>query len=392
MLSIACGVFGNGVGIGYGGPWASQWLGINAALVLSVIAIASTLYALSSFIGAQKREKLRGIVRYEIFEAFVSIILIFIIMLLSGMMCYVGSSLSGIGGGFSGTFFYDNQYLGGLLFTKGAELISDLYTSAVEFGVAAQIASYIYANIMALIATFVPYVGTIVPRFGVDFMQLYLSYAALFSGTFGGIVLAVFGVILITFLMLPVIQAGSLTIVLPVAILMRTLAFTGPRLREASNMFVAIAIGLFFVFPISIAFDSYIASCLSIGPLGSSSPSSCSSWITPAELSYVAPPSYTISTSPLFSSQTATVFGQNVPGSFWSALSTVGAAPGILNIMSVIIKAPSIALTYSSTIADYAFEGIVLIGIDFLVTLGFISGLTKGLNAISGIISSGPIW
>jgi len=36
--------------------------------------------------------------------------------------------------------------------------------------------------------------------------------------------------------------------------------------------------------------------------------------------------------------------------------------------------------------------GIVLIGIDLLITVGFISGINKGLNAISNIVSMGPLW
>ncbi|MGC8675944.1 MAG: hypothetical protein ACP5T3_00295 [Candidatus Micrarchaeia archaeon] len=387
LSASACGLLSPSVSIGYGGSLASDWLQINVMLVLIIVMISSLLYALSALMPTQRREKLRGVVRYEIFEAIVSVVLIFIIMAMSSMSCYIGAGLStsGTSSGYSGVFQGDELYVGNLVFSRGASLASQLYTTAIQYAIASQIVSYAASQIDAFFealaqgAYAIPAVNTN------SLINIYSTYSGVFSGLFAGITLAVFSALFIVFLMLPVVQAISLTVILPVAIFTRTLAFTGPKLREISNTFIALALGLFFVFPLTIAFNGYIANCMNLGV--SNSGSSQCSWLNTQYLTITPPP---IAVSSLFTS--TTVSGVNLPFDFFNAISSAGAAPGLAGMFSLIFAAPTVTLSYANVVAEYAFTGIVLIAIDLLITVGFVAGIAKGLNVMSGIVGGGSFW
>ena len=93
------------------------------------------------------------------------------------------------------------------------------------------------------------------------------KFSALFTGPTGymGMLDVSFGGLFILFLGLKIVEASALTIVAPIAIVMRSLSFMGPQLRRMSNLFLAMAIGFYFVLPLMIVLNSYVASCLNIG-------------------------------------------------------------------------------------------------------------------------------
>ncbi len=391
LIASACGIIsGSGISIGYGGAFAKDWLQINALLVLFIVLISSVLYALSSLLPPSKRERLRSIIRYEFFEAFLSLVIIFIILALSSTMCTVSADLSN-SPTFPGTFYSDELYIGNLLFNKGAILVSQLYMTSIEYGIAEEVAEYVFPFVFNLLGML-----PVMPALSPDYTGIYSAFADLFIGLYAGLVLAVFGVLFVLFLFLPVIQAISLTVILPVAIATRSLAFTGPKLREVSNTFIALAIGFFFVLPATLSFDQYIAGCLS---MISGKPSSCT-WLTQQDLSYLKITPMPVSTSSLFTSTSQSltsapqlfIFGTYpISASFFSSILSSGAAPGFSSL-TLIINAPSIALSYGDIIAQYIFLGIVLIAIDFGITMGFVAGLARGLNAVSGLMETGPLW
>ncbi|MEM3781453.1 MAG: hypothetical protein QXT43_00620 [Candidatus Micrarchaeaceae archaeon] len=385
----ACGSLYSGINIGYGGSLAAEWLQVNVLLVLLIVMVSSLLYALSGVMPVSQREKLRGVVRYELFEVFLSLIIIFVILLMSSFACYAGASLvssNSQSSTYPGIFYSDELYVGNLVFNRGTALASQIYTTGIEYGIAEQIAEYSITQLDEFFSQFSPLsaYATINPD---AITSIFNTYAAVFSGTFTGITLAVFSVLFILFIALPIIQAVSLTVILPVAIFMRTLAFTGPKLREISNTFIALALGLFFVLPLTLAFNNYVANCLSIGLSGAQA-SSCS-WLNTKYLTVVPQP---LSTSSLFTSATVPVNGQQVSLNFFSAIASSGAAPGLLGILSLIVTAPTTAFNYTNILSEYAFEGLVLIALDLLILIGFVAGLSKGLNALSGIVGSGPFW
>ncbi|MGC9037263.1 MAG: hypothetical protein ACP5IK_00920 [Candidatus Micrarchaeia archaeon] len=384
LLASVCGVFANGMSAGYGGAWEKQWLAVSLFIVLAVLSISGLLYAISGVMPTKRREKLKGIIHYEMFEAFVSIILIFSVLLLSGLACYAGSVLFQ-SSSYQGLFYNDEVYIGDLLFNRGTALVSQLYTSAIEYGIASQALSYVIGNALTYIhnafvtahPNFVIFTGP-----SIDISSILNTYASQFLGTYASIVLIVWGVLFIIFLSLPLIQASALTVVLPVAIITRLFAYSGPKLREVSNTFIAFAIGLFFVFPLTIALDSQITTCL-ITPTASN----CG-WLYSQ---YIQPVPEQVPVSSLFTSSTAPISGFQVSLNVFSAIATSGAAPG-LSMVTLLFNAPVVAWDYATKIADYVFMGIVLIGIDFLITIGFIAGFAKGLSSISGLFEGGEFW
>ena len=277
--------------------------------------------------------------------------------------------------------------MGNLLFSRGTALVGQLYISGIEFGIGAQVLGYAISNALTYlynaIVTAHPALSVMnTPSIGIS--DILASYGALFMGTYASIVVAVWGILFVLFLTLPLIQAGALTVVLPVAIVMRTLAYSGPKLRETSNTFIAFAIGFFFVLPLTIALDSTIANCLTTTGIQSGS---CW-WINSQ---YITPISLQIPTPQLFSSTPLTISGLGVSSNLFSSLASNGAAPGIYMLV-LLFDAPIVAWNYASKIADYTFLGIVLTGIDFLITLGFIAGFARSLNAISGIFRGERFW
>jgi len=400
MLNTACGLVSAGVSNGYGGAYAKEWLSISALIVVATVMISSLIYALSNLLPVEKRERLKGIVRYELFEAFISIIIILIIIGISDFACNAGAAMFGTQS-YSGLFYSDEQYIGTLAFEKSTALVGSLYTSAIQFGIAEQIAQYLYSTGIAYLASVaptppllswltskIPASVSVTPDVSADLGELYGAYAGLFLGVFGTFALAIYSMLFILFISLPIIQAIALTVVLPVAILVRLFAFTGPKLREVSNTFLALAIGMFFVFPLTIAFDSYVANCM--GLLGTSS-QSCN--LVPASvLSYLSATPITISQSALFNIKPVSLSSQlTITSTVYQSVFTSGGAPGI-GLLTLLVTAPQLSFNFSNLIAEYVFVGIVLIGIDFLITVGFISGINKGLNAISNIVSMGPLW
>jgi len=385
MLNTACGLVSAGVSNGYGGAYAKEWLSISALIVVATVMISSLMYALSNLLPVEKRERLKGIVRYELFEAFISIIIILIIIGISDFACNAGAAMFGTQS-YSGLFYNDEQYIGTLAFEKSTALVGSLYTSAIQFGIAEQIAQYLYSTGIAYITSVAP--TSVIPNLSADLGDLYGAYAGLFVGVFGTFALAIYSMLFILFISLPIIQAIALTVVLPVAILVRLFAFTGPKLREVSNTFLALAIGMFFVFPLTIAFDSYVANCMDL--LGTSS-QSCN--LVPASvLSYLSATPITISQSALFNIEPVSMSSQlTITSAVYQSVFTSGGAPGI-GLLTLLVTAPQLSFNFSNLIAEYVFVGIVLIGIDFLITVGFISGINKGLNAISNIVSMGPLW
>ena len=150
ILSSACGFLSSGVSNGYGGSLAGDWLQINVLLVLAILTITGIIYALSNLLPTRTGERLRSIARYEIFEAFVSIIIIFAVMALSDSMCNFGAAMSN-SQNYTGTFETDELYVGGLLFSKGTAIVSQIYSTAIQYAIAETLISYVVSGIVGFV-------------------------------------------------------------------------------------------------------------------------------------------------------------------------------------------------------------------------------------------------
>jgi len=373
------------------------WIGINVLVVLFTITIAALIHALSNLLPAGRREKLKGVVNYEILEAFLSLIIIIVLIGFATLTCNAGASLLGYSG-YADLFNALDAYLGNMLFVNGMNFLASLYTKSIQYTVIANIAyftlnrglDFLQGLPIASSLNVIPNVLTISYSSSID--ALFSAYSGIFTTTYGTLLSLSFGGLFILFLMLPIIRAGALTVVAPLSIIFRSIGFAGPQLRKTANTFLAISIGFYFVLPLMVAFDIYVASCLNIGlgikPVACSYP--FSSFLGGYNVTTLDITMFTSQATLPMGSQNAPSFasGINLPTSFYAT--SIGSNMG--QFFQSFFDAPSVAAEYGQKIAAYVFMSIVLIALDLAITAGFIAGLAKGLDAMNGLFGTGGFW
>ncbi len=365
---------------------SNDWISINALVVLASVVIAAAVFAFSNFLPIERGEKLRGVSRYEMVEAVISIAIIGALLAFSSFACSSGALLVGQQG-YTGLFSSDITYIGNLLFLNGASLITNIYTSSIRITLDANLFSAI-APIIAKATTSSLVDGIITYSVAPNFDAYLFSLSGVLTGLFSGFVVITYSILFLLYLALPVISAGALTVLAPLSIIVRSMAFAGKKLREVANQLLAIAIGFYFIFPLMLAFNSYAGACLNIGL--SYSTASCSyPYFSHYLTSYALPSTSTsiFSASNVISVNSGTVSsivpgfgGLSLPSSFYgSTTSNLG------QYVTLLIDYPAVVQQYAQQIAAYMFLGVVMIALDLAVTIGFIAGLTKGLNAIGSM-------
>ncbi len=114
---------------------SGDWISINTLVVLLMVTIAALVYAIGGFFPPERREKIKGVVRYEIVEAIISVFIILTLILFASFACNAGGALVGQNG-YSGVFNAADGYVGGLLFTNGLGMMSNLYIVSTQYEVA----------------------------------------------------------------------------------------------------------------------------------------------------------------------------------------------------------------------------------------------------------------
>lgn len=413
----------------------SNWLGISALVILAIVTLAGLVYAVSNLMPTERRTRLRGAASYEMYEALLGLIIIAALFMLSSVECHVGAMLAGQSS-YQNVFATDTNFVGNLLFLNGLAVTGNLYSASIEFIVVANV--YFYASTQLIgffgAASWIPKSGgtPIVPGLKLSFAPsssidaLMLEFSNLFTAIYGLMLIVTFGGLFVLMFAIPIIQAGAFTAIVPVAILMRSLPFAGPQLRRTSNEFLALAIALYLVFPLTIMLNSYVASCLklSIGGTGVSCASftgltSIQNYLTQSYASSITSGATSIFTSnPATSSTSATctvaqqaagtcscasgaaagacssflpstLQGINLPSSFWGTV--FFSSQGLSNLVTAMFNAPAVAQQYGFVVAEYMFLGVVMVAIDLAITVGFALGLAKGFNYFNRLFSEGPV-
>jgi hypothetical protein len=406
----------------------SGWLSVDILIVLLAVILGGVIYAVSNILPVQRGERLKRITKFEIFQAFLSIIIIVALFGMSALACGAGALLvqqtaggaSSYTGASSSLFTYSDNYLGTLLFTNGVSLVSTIYTQSVNF----VIASNVFIVLQAEANTFLPNaVGHValsdIVSLSPDIQLSYVlkAYSDTSTGLFSALLVISFAPMLIIFLLLPIIQASALVVIVPVALVMRSLSFVGPKIREASNLFLAIAIGFYFILPLTIVFNSYVASCLGINiaspiavacrgyPLaqyaqGYSFPAVPTSLFTSsgAELATTEATATCTSTSagtacanqPFIFGIPASQIFQSYAGGPITSGAVYGQTAG--DVLNSIWNAPQLVVNIGAKVAAYMFLGIVMLALDLAITVGFINGLGKGLNSMSSVFGVEPLF
>ncbi|HUB92422.1 MAG TPA: hypothetical protein VL945_00510 [Candidatus Saccharimonadales bacterium] len=377
----------------------NNWLSITALVVVMSLMISAMAYGLSGLFPGNTRERVRGVVKYEYIQGIFSIILIIVLFTLSFSACSIGSALVGTAAAplnYQDPFQFASYYIGNLMFAKGIALVTGLFSAGTVLMVDATLVNFFVSEIGQAVPIRNSGTGLKIAITGTDEPATVIyEYSYVLNTVLAPLVVVSFGLLFVIFLSLNVIEALALTLVIPVAIIMRSLAFTGPKLREVSNGLVAIAIAFYFVFPLTLAMNYYVVNwtyCINGG--------SCNPYATP----YLNPgyqlnnlPINQLFTNPEYAS-TASISGIgaliNVWTNFYSfqAQGSGGFLAAVSEIFQGLVSVPSLLNNFVMETAQYLFQAIFLIALDVGITIGFAVGLHKSLEAMGQIFGIGPFW
>ncbi len=436
---------------------ASGWLGIDGLVVLAIVTVAAFIYVLANFLPAARREKLRGAANYEILEALFSLALVVVLFVAWSAACNIGPLLTQSTTStstYQGLFGADTTYLGNLLYLNGVNLVSNLYSTSIGYMIVANIwylgatetANFFGSNPVSVLGKTIPgATSSLNPQVDV----LFTEFSELFTAIYGALLVGAFSTLFVLSFILPIIEAGAFAVVIPVAIIMRSIPFAGPALRRTSNAFIALAIGFYLVLPLMIAFNSYVATCLnipygggtascnylnsfpqikqylsgyaSVGSLTSATASiftstATSGYVSSSGLSGVScasPDDYVYestcgdsstikpgSCQPFSSIESQVCGTYAISGTSSSYLPTGAATPltfystaftGLNQFITEMFNSPQEAEYYGSAVASYLFLSVVMLAIDLAITVGFVYGLSKALDSFGQLFGSGPV-
>jgi hypothetical protein len=380
-----------------------DWVNLNLLVVLFTVTVAGFVYAFANFLPGERFQKWKGYASYEMIEAVFSVIIIFSLFAAASFVCQAGGLMFGFNN-YKDIFTSIDGYIGNLLFVNGLSLLEKLYATSIQYTVISKIAFFFLNQGTSLITGFLSagQISGVTVTFGTAINKLFAAYAGIFTTTYGIFLGASFGGLFILFLIIPIIHATAMTVIAPIAMIFRSLSFLGPQLRKTSNLFLAMAIGFYFVLPLTVAMDSYIVSCMGIQGLGvppaSSPTASCYSyWLMFSKYTgtYSLP---TMSVSLFNSAGTGTNGMNSTSQPSWASgqgqlvTTFYGSSLNLNNFFQAMFDAPSLAAEYGQNVAAYLFVSIVLLAIDVAITMGFIAGLARSLDAMSNLFGVGGLW
>ncbi|MEM0107081.1 MAG: hypothetical protein QXD11_00145 [Candidatus Micrarchaeaceae archaeon] len=367
--------------------YATDWVGLNYLVILIGLSIVAFVYAIANFLPSKEASKWKAISRAEIIQLFVSILIIGILMAFSSSICGIVSTASqALTGTSMDPFQYAEYFINNMSQNLGLKLLSNIYTTSMTYS----ITSKVFSLLPKLISS------SNIPLFsipaikasGISPLSVSISSSAslgypysvlstLYIGAFSPLLITTIGTLFIMYLLLPIIQAAAFVIVLPAALIMRSIAYTSGSkgLRSAANAVLAIAIAFYFVYPLTIALDNYM-----VNQIFSASNPEYQYLHETIILENIAP---SIFTSSVQSSSTIQYNGEGtniqLPSilTMWQYLGTFG----ILQGYSFIFTVPADANYLVTAMAQFFFISIVLFAIDLMITIAFAISLSKALDS-----------
>ncbi len=396
---------------GGSGLFQQQWVGISALIVLVAFVISAMMYALGNTLTSSFREKLKQLAKAEAVQALLGLVIIFALIAFSEITCTIGSSMSQqITGSTLAPFAFAQFYIGNLLFANGFGLVGAMYSTSIQYTTVGLVVKFFsdslvlpFSSAATALPSLIPGAGKIGALLGgwgfsvgpsANLANLYNSYASVLSGAYTDLVIISFASLLIVFLMLPLVQYASLTLIVPLSIVMRLLPFMGPKLRDTSDTLLAIAIAFYFILPLTIVLDSYIVSWAYCIPPMTSASGSCNPYV-----GYLG--QYTENTlviNSLLQTSTNTISNGFIGGGGYSTFTNIFTGGQFLfsgfNFQSLmqIIYAPGVVANYTNQVAQYMFQSTILIALDYVITLGFAVALMKSIARVNALFVSGPFW
>lgn len=383
-------------GQGIGSLDANGWITITSLVLVLNFSVAAVLYAISGILPTTYREKLKGAVKYEAFQGIISAVILAILIASSASLCYVGQALvyQSTTAQYQNPIQYSELYTSNLMFNTGLSLFTSIYSESILLTLT--------GNIAEVLEEFLPQI-TILPTLsftvGSGLIGIFYGFSGALTSTFLALIAVTFGILFVVYLILPFIQQLAFTVVLPIALILRSIPFAGPNLRQTSDTMLALAIGFYFIFPLTILMNNFImqwiyTSC--VPGINGVVPSLCNpySQYTGQYGLVNLPISSLFNLPPQNLDSVGFLGGIALPDTFYSSSYNGfgGLGSGITLILENLYNTPNLILTYAQKTAQYLFQGIFLIGLDLAITVGFAMGLSKGLNSIGTMIGVGPFW
>ncbi|MCL5007366.1 MAG: hypothetical protein M1164_01650 [Candidatus Marsarchaeota archaeon] len=380
----------------YGGAsYVNSWLGINFAVILAGIFVVTLVYMLSRFLPSSMKGKITSVMKVELTQLFISVIIIVVLIGAASTACAASTSISQhVTHTTESPFAYSDYYIGNLTLNTGLRLLTNVYLTSIDYG----IDSRVYPSLINYEGPgFLSHSASILSKsaankgieifsvgfnFGEDLGANFGILSDLYLAVFGPIITLVIGSLFVQYLSIPIFEYTAFTIVLPVALIMRSIAYSASGsggLRSASNAVLAIAIAVYLIYPLMISYNSYIVN-----------------WIFSVQNPYFQylHTSFTIDSLPttFFSSLASGVSGVSLFGVTTPSLNSLlgnYATTGVVSLFDP-FAVTSQVLTTIDEMAQFIFVGIFLFGLDVAVTLGFAQSLASSLDA--GIEGAASFW
>lgn len=386
--------------------YTNSWLSINFLVVIVGLLITSIVYVLSKLLPRSVSSRVSEMSKTEISQLFLSIIIILVLLSFTTFACSTVSNLSTkLTGQSMDPFTYADYYVGNLTFNTGLSLLSQVYSDSVSLSLSSRIITAIgeyvadsggkiVQKLQSLALSTSGKLVTISPDFdpSIPLALLADEYLIVFST----LLITSLGTLMLQYILIPFIRYTAFTVLLPVALVLRSIAYAGyggNGLRSAANVFIAIAIAAYLIYPLTIAFDSYVIHWI-FTPCTSSSLASCNPNYQYIGSSYnllsISPSSYFGGISSYASGSVNS--SVSVPTSLSSPLSPLYLYTQLAGFKSItiIFTAPYTTLSLVKTMSQYIFTAIMLFALNFAVTIGFAMSFTKALN--NGIVGASSFW
>ncbi|HUY70216.1 MAG TPA: hypothetical protein VMV00_01450 [Candidatus Baltobacteraceae bacterium] len=411
-MVLACAVYG-------GANYTNSWIGINALVILASLMAVSAVYSLSKLLPDNVRGKINSFVRSEMTQLFTSAIIIVALISVTFFACNTTASLSQSILSSSGQaaqsqltpFQFAGYYIGTLTFQKGLPLLTTVYSQAMSYELYSLLSAQagLYFNNF-IVKVFGPtlssvagkglglnlpvtskFAGKISISFPpeLDIGLLFANLAEMLLGLFSPMLTLAISTLLIQYITLPFLQYTAFAVILPISLVMRSLAFTNGELRNAANALLAIAIAGYIIYPLTIAFDAYTMNYLF---------TTCTPAILAQHVACNPSATYLQSTYTLSDLNLNSFFAQGIPsstsdaspygtalGSFFNLLSS-----GVFSGLPIPLTGLGAIQSLINSIAEFIFQGVVLFALDIAITVGFAIGLSKALNA--GLEGAQNFW
>jgi hypothetical protein len=373
----------------YGGGNASyvtSFLGVNYLIIAVGFAVLAMVYMASKLLPG---EKWRGLsmatIKSEMTQLVISVLIIAILFASANIACNISTTMSrnliptvGLPSNLS-PFGFADYYIGNLALNTGLGLLSNIYTLSITYSIDARlftILSTYMSNELSLIPN-----GplTINIESGYDAGMIYGTTADTYIAILAPLVILTIGMLFIQYIALPMIQYLAFVVVLPVAIILRSLSFTGANLRNTANAVLAIAIAAYLIYPLTISFDSFAVSWI----FSTSNPEyGCTNCLSSAYQLQALPSSF------FSGSNSITVASYQLPTNLAGSLVQSTLFSNLGSVYPPVMIAQSEQLI--SEIGQFMFIAVVLFAVNIAITAGFAMGLTRALN--SGVEGATTFW